>query len=125
MNDQQLKELVEKVNNLEKGYKDLCSANDRSKQAFLHVIELQKNSKKMLEEFFNELTKVTGKDKDRKWILDLLVHNVESLINMFVKIDEDLSENSSSAAMAITSIQKRLDEIEKRQAQWSVLNAVA
>ena len=34
MNDQQLKELVEKVNNLEKGYKDLCSANDRSKQAF-------------------------------------------------------------------------------------------
>ena len=117
MNDQQLKELVEKVNNLEKGYKDLCSANDRSKQAFLHVIELQKNSKKMLEEFSGDLTKVTGKDKDRKWILDLLVHNVESLINMFVKIDEDLSENSSSAAMAITSIQKRLDEIEKRQAQ--------
>ena len=117
MNEEELKALVEKVNNLEKGYKDLCSANDRSKQAFLHVIELQKNSKKRLEEFFSELTKVTGKDKDRKWILDLLVHNVESLINMFVKIDEDLSENSTSAATAITSIQKRLDEIEKRQAQ--------
>lgn len=117
VNEEELKALVEKVNNLEKGYKDLCSANDRSKQAFLHVIELQKNSKKMLEEFFSELTKVTGKDKDRKWILDLLVHNVESLINMFVKIDEDLSENSTSAATAITSIQKRLDEIEKRQAQ--------
>ena len=117
VNEEELKALVEKVNNLEKGYKDLCSANDRSKQAFLHVIELQKNSKKRLEEFFSELTKVTGKDKDRKWILDLLVHNVESLINMFVKIDEDLSENSTSAATAITSIQKRLDEIEKRQAQ--------
>ena len=117
MNDEQLKELVEKVNNLEKGYKDLCSANDRSKQAFLHVIELQKNSKKMLEEFSGDLTKVTGKDKDRKWILDLLVHNVESLINMFVKIDESLSESSTSAASAITSIEKRLNELEKRQAQ--------
>ena len=115
MNDEQLKELIEKVNNLEKGYKDLCSANDRSKQAFLHLVELQKNMKKMLEEFFDELRKVTGKDKDRKWILDLLVHNVESLINMFVKIDEDLSENSSSAASAITSIEKRLNELEKRQ----------
>ena len=125
MNDQQLKELVEKVNNLEKGYKDLCSANDRSKQAFLHLIELQKNMKKMLEEFSGDLTKVTGKDKDRKWILDLLVHNVESLINMFVKIDESLSESSTSAASAITSIEKRLNELEKRQAQWSVLNAVA
>ena len=115
MNDEQLKELVEKVNNLEKGYKDLCSANDRSKQAFLHLIELQKNMKKMLEEFSGDLTKVTGKDKDRKWILDLLVHNVESLINMFVKIDESLSESSTSAASAITSIEKRLNELEKRQ----------
>jgi len=117
VNDEQLKELVEKVNNLEKGYKDLCSANDRSKQAFLHLIELQKNMKKMLEEFSGDLTKVTGKDKDRKWILDLLVHNVESLINMFVKIDESLSESSTSAASAITSIEKRLNELEKRQAQ--------
>ena len=38
MNEEELKALVEKVNNLEKGYKDLCSANDRSKQAFLQVL---------------------------------------------------------------------------------------
>ena len=105
--------IKQRLADLEKGYKDLCSANDRNKQAFLHLIELNKNTKKMLEEFFGELTKVTGKDKDRKWILDLLVHNVESLIDMFVKIDEDLSENSSSAAMAIVSIEKRLAKLEK------------
>ena len=109
----QMQELIEKVNNLEKGYKDLCSANDRNKQAFLHVIELQKNMKKMLEEFFSDLTKLTGKDKDRKWILDLLVHNVESLINMFVKVDESLNESSTSAATAITAIEKRLAKLEK------------
>ena len=87
--DKKVLELIKKVEDLEKGYKQLCSAHDRNKQLFLLINEMQSKAQKIGLETVKEIDKINGKD-------NIFKHNIESLITLFVTMDERVTELEKS-----------------------------
>ena len=83
--DKKLLELIKRVEDLEKGYKQLCKQHDKNKQLFLLINKMQGTFRKIGLETAKEIDKINGKD-------NIFKHNIESLINLFVTMDERVTD---------------------------------
>ena len=83
--DKKLLELIKRVEDLEKGYKQLCKQHDKNKQLFFLLNEMQGKAQKIGLATAKEIDKINGKD-------DIFKHNIESLINLFVTMDERVTD---------------------------------
>mgnify|MGYP003138869674 FL=1 len=83
--DKKLLELIKRVEDLEKGYKQLCTQHDKNKQLFFLLNEMQGKAQKIGLATAKEIDKINGKD-------DIFKHNIESLINLFVTMDERVTD---------------------------------